>query len=127
MCRLPGGKGWRGLSSCGGGQIGLGHGFGIFGSVERIIRVLLAQLAQQILREGILLFTACGKSKHNFREWPEITAVFRRLGELLHTEFLVPVNSTKPECKAATSALRSNNVIGDAGGDVRVGRVRVLS
>jgi len=43
------------LSICRGGQIGLGHGFGIFGSVERIIRVLLAQLAQQILREGILL------------------------------------------------------------------------
>src|SRR5713226_10577374 len=122
VCRLPGGKGWRRLSSCCGGQIGLGHGFGIFGSVERIIRVLLAQLAQQILREGILLFTARGKGKHNFGEWPEITAVFRRLGDLLHAKLFVAVNSTKPEREAGTSALRSNNVIGDAGRDVRVGR-----
>src|SRR5258706_1689472 len=76
---------------------------------------------------GVLFFTACGKGKHNFGERLEVKAVLCSLGELLHTEFLVPVNSTKPECETGTSALRSNNVIGDARRDVRVGRVRMLS
>src|SRR5229473_6839949 len=62
--------------------------------------ILLGQLAQQLLREGVLFFTACGKGKHNFGERLEVEAVLCSLGELLHTEFLVPVNSTKPECEA---------------------------
>src|SRR6266403_517833 len=101
--------------------------FGVFRSEKLVTWILLGQLAQQLLREGVLFFTACGKGKHNFGERLEVKAVLCSLGELLHTEFLVPVNSTKPECETGTSALRSNNVIGDARRDVRVGRVRMLS
>src|SRR5260370_81295 len=90
------------------------------------IRILLAQFAEQSLRQGILFFTARGEGKDNFSERPEIAAVFRGPGDLLHAELFVAVNSIKPEHETRTSALRPDNVICDAGGDVRVCRVRML-
>src|SRR5258708_12074920 len=103
-----------------------GHGFGVFRSEKLAIRILLAQFAEQSLRQGILFFTARGEGKDNFGERPEIAAVFRGPGDLLHAELFVAVNSIKPEHETRTSALRPDNVICDAGGDVRVCRVRML-
>jgi len=45
----------------------------------------------------------CGKGKHNLGKWSEIAAVFR-LGDSLHAEFFVAVNSAKPERKAGTGS-----------------------
>ncbi len=82
-----------------------GHGFGIFRSELLVIRILLAQFAEQSLRQGVLLFTACGEGQDNFGVRPEIAPVFYGPGDLLHTEFFVTVNSTKPEREARTAAL----------------------
>src|SRR5258708_14174781 len=73
-----------------------------------------------------MLFTARGEGKDNFGERPEIAAVFRGPGDLLHAELFVAVNSIKPEHETRTIALRPDNVICDAGADVRVCRVRML-
>src|SRR5258706_10994696 len=75
---------------------------------------------------GVLFFTACGKGKHNFGERLQVEAVLCSLGELLHTEFLVPVNSTKPECEAGSGAQRSDNVVSHAERDISVCGLRIL-
>src|SRR6267143_6578518 len=123
------GRRW-GINLSGGGPQSVtrshGHGFGVFRSESLAVRILLAQFAEQSLRQGILFFTARGEGKDNFGERPEIAAVFRGPGDLLHAELFVAVNSIKPEQETRTSALRPDNVICDAGGDVRVCRVWML-
>lgn len=78
------------------------------------------------MRKRILILTTRGKGKDDFGEWPQIAAVIRGFGDLLHTKPFVAVNSTKPERESGTGALRSDNVICNAGRDVRVCHVWML-
>ena len=50
-------------------------------------------------------FAFRGEGKDNFGKWPEMASVFHSPGDLLHTEFFVTVNSTKPEREPRTAAL----------------------
>src|SRR5262245_50745749 len=83
----------------------LGHRFSVFRSELLVVRILLAQFAEQFLRQRVLLFAACGQGKDDFGEWPKIPSVFHGLGDLLHTELLVTVNSAKPKREPRTAAL----------------------
>jgi len=100
--------------------------FGILRGIEFTIRILLDQFPQQLSREGSLVFTARGKGKDDFGEGAQIATVLRIPGDLLHAELFVAVNSIEPEGEAGTSALRSDNVVCYAKGDVSVSRVRKI-
>src|ERR1700731_4507394 len=76
------------------------HGFRILGGEEIVGRKFFGQLAQELLCQGILFFTACRKSQHDFTEWPQIAAVFRCFANLLHSQLFVSMNSPEPQCKA---------------------------
>ena len=100
--------------------------FGILRSKQFTIRILLAQFPQQLLRQGSLFFTARGKGKDDFGEGSQVATVLRSLGDLLHAELFVAVNSIEPEREAGTGALRSDNVVCYAKGYVSIGRVRII-
>src|SRR6266576_738937 len=75
---------------------------------------------------GYCSVNPCSKGKHDFGERLQVEAVLCSLGELLHTEFLVPVNSTKPECEPGGGAQRSDNVVCHAERDISVCGLRIL-
>ena len=101
----------------------MARGLGVFRGVKRALGKFLGQLAQEFPRQGVLFLAASRKGQHDFGERPEIAAVLRSVGDLLHAELFVAVNSAEPKSEAETRVQRANDVIGDAGRDVRVSSI----
>src|SRR6202163_2293080 len=108
------------LNDCGDGTA---HSFGILGSEEIVGRKFFGQLAQELLRQGILFFTSCRESQHDLAERPQIAAAFGGFADLLHAELFVSVNSAEPQGKTKTGIQRADNVIGNSQGDISIGGV----
>src|SRR5439155_23380656 len=90
---------------------GLAHRLGVLGSVEPAFRKFLAQFAQEFLRQIILLLPASGQRQQDFCKRLQVPSVLNSLSKLLHTEFLITVNSPEPQNEARAAGEAPDNVV----------------